>query len=55
MFQRVKISSERSSCVTLLKGIPQGSGLGPFLFNISIHECVNKILVYENMLFDQLY
>ncbi len=33
-YQRVKITNEKSSCMSLLKGIPHGSSLGPFLFNI---------------------
>ncbi len=33
-YQRVKISNNKSSWKKMLKGIPQVSGLGPFLFNI---------------------
>ncbi len=32
-FQRFKITNERIPWVALLKRIPQGSGLGSFLFN----------------------
>ncbi len=37
-FQRVKISDERSSWLPLLKGIPQGSSLGPFIFNVFMND-----------------
>ncbi len=37
-FQRVTISDERSSCLPLLKGIPQGSSLGPFIFNVFMND-----------------
>ena len=37
-YQRVKISSNRSSWTNILKGIPQGSGLGPFLLNVFMND-----------------
>jgi hypothetical protein len=37
-YQRVKISNEKSSWMPLLKGIPQGSCLGPFLFNVFMND-----------------
>ncbi len=37
-FQRVKISNERSSWMALSNRSPQGSGLGPFLFNTFMND-----------------
>ncbi len=37
-YQRVKISNNKSSWKNMLKGIPRGSRLGPFLFNIFMND-----------------
>ncbi len=42
-FQRVNISDERSSWLPLLKGIPQGSSLGPFIFNVFMNDIFHFI------------
>ncbi len=37
-YQRVKISNVKGSWMPLQKGIPQGSSIGPFLFNIFMND-----------------
>ena len=36
--QRVRLSGQHSSMKTIMKGVPQGSILGPILFNIFTND-----------------
>ncbi len=37
-YQRVNVSNTKRSWTKLTKGIPQGSGLGPFLLNVFMND-----------------
>ena len=57
--QRVRLSGQHSSMKTIMKGVPQGSILGPIVFNIfmsdlsyAIDECTLFTYAYDTQLFN---
>ena len=48
-FQKVKVKTSRSEWAVIKKGIPQGSILGPLLFNVFVKDMFH--FIWKNVIF----